>query len=107
MNSPLLPSEFAWVSTGHLPTGEVVQPLVQDAHHRFRPVQEGNVADYIPALATLAWFPLHGIHRIHSPDSSPEAAPPTWFVICSKWPASGSCLNRPDHRATSTCNIIV
>ena len=32
MHSPLLPSESAWVSTGHLPTGEVVQELVEDAH---------------------------------------------------------------------------
>ncbi|MEA5412535.1 glutaminase A [Synechococcus sp. BA-120 BA3] len=40
-----------WVSNGHLPTAEVVQDLVAEAHRRFAPVGEGQVADYIPALA--------------------------------------------------------
>lgn len=40
-----------WVSNGHLPTAEVVQDLVAEAHGRFAPVREGRVADYIPALA--------------------------------------------------------
>lgn len=40
-----------WVSNGHLPTAEVVQELVAEAHGRFAPVGEGQVADYIPALA--------------------------------------------------------
>ncbi|MCT0208387.1 glutaminase A [Synechococcus sp. CS-1332] len=40
-----------WVSNGHLPTAEVVQELVAEAHLRFAPVLDGQVADYIPALA--------------------------------------------------------
>ncbi|QPN60031.1 glutaminase A [Synechococcus sp. CBW1002] len=40
-----------WVSTGHLPTPEVVQDLVVEAHRRFSPVLDGRVADYIHALA--------------------------------------------------------
>ena len=40
-----------WVSNGHLPTAEVVQELVTEAHRRFAPVLDGQVADYIPALA--------------------------------------------------------
>ena len=41
-----------WVSNGHLPTAEVVQELVEEAHRRFAPVRDGQVADYIPALAS-------------------------------------------------------
>lgn len=40
-----------WVSTGQLPREEVVRELVAEAHHRFAPVQEGELARYIPALA--------------------------------------------------------
>lgn len=40
-----------WISTGHLPTAEVVQALVNEAHQRFSPVADGMVADYIPALS--------------------------------------------------------
>lgn len=43
-----------WVSNGHLPTAEVVQELVAEAHRRFAPVLDGQVADYIPALAAAA-----------------------------------------------------
>ncbi len=43
-----------WVSTGHLPTAEVVQELVDEAHRRFASVMDGKVADYIPALAKAA-----------------------------------------------------
>ena len=41
-----------WVSTGHLPTEEVVHLLVREAHRRYSPVEEGAVARYIPALAS-------------------------------------------------------
>ncbi|MEB3317902.1 MAG: glutaminase A [Cyanobacteriota bacterium] len=41
----------AWISTGRLPTEEVVRELVTEAHRRFAPVAEGTVARYIPALA--------------------------------------------------------
>ncbi len=40
-----------WISTGQLPTEDVVRGLVSEAHARFAPVQEGDVASYIPALA--------------------------------------------------------
>jgi glutaminase len=43
-----------WISTGHLPSAEVVQALVLEAHQRYAPVREGKVADYIPALAAAA-----------------------------------------------------
>lgn len=42
----------AWVSTGQLPTEEVVRELVGEAHRRFHTVEEGTVAAYIPALAS-------------------------------------------------------
>jgi glutaminase len=45
------PPVSEWISTGHLPTAEVVQALVNQAHQRFSPVADGRVADYIPALS--------------------------------------------------------
>ena len=39
------------ISTGTLPRAELVQRLMQDAHDRYAGVDEGAVADYIPALA--------------------------------------------------------
>ena len=39
------------VSTGTLPGGADVQVLLQDAYDRYRDDDEGDVADYIPALA--------------------------------------------------------
>jgi len=45
------PANSDWVSTGHLPTQSVVQQLVDGAHQRFAGVGDGEVADYIPALA--------------------------------------------------------
>lgn len=41
----------AAVSTGHLPEPELVARLVGEAYERFRDLDEGEVADYIPALA--------------------------------------------------------
>jgi glutaminase len=41
------------ISTGHLPPAQRVQALVADAHARFQAIDEGRVADYIPALATV------------------------------------------------------
>lgn len=41
------------VSTGHLPPADLVQTLVDEAHDRFKSVEEGKVADYIPALAKV------------------------------------------------------
>ena len=41
------------VSTGQLPREEVVRGLLVDAYERYRTVDEGVVADYIPALARV------------------------------------------------------
>ena len=51
MNPTPPPANSDWVSTGHLPTQSVVQQLVDGAHQRFAGVGDGEVADYIPALA--------------------------------------------------------
>ncbi|MFT3853764.1 MAG: glutaminase A [Ilumatobacteraceae bacterium] len=45
-------SRFELVSTGSLPTVEVVQAVLHEAYELFRGVDDGAVADYIPALAT-------------------------------------------------------
>jgi len=41
------------VSTGHLPTPDATARLVKEAYERFASVDEGKVADYIPALAKV------------------------------------------------------
>jgi glutaminase len=41
------------VSTGHLPPSDRVSVLIAEAYNRFKSVDEGNVADYIPALAQV------------------------------------------------------
>jgi glutaminase len=41
----------AFVSTGHLPPAARVDTLLAEAYERFKTVDEGKVADYIPALA--------------------------------------------------------
>jgi glutaminase len=41
------------ISTGHLPPAQRVQALVADAHARFKAIDDGKVADYIPALAAV------------------------------------------------------
>ena len=40
-----------FISTGHLPEPEQIDVLLKEAYRRFRSVDEGEVADYIPALA--------------------------------------------------------
>src|SRR6476661_8339793 len=40
----------AATSTGRLPPANLVASLVQEAHDRFKDVEDGKVADYIPAL---------------------------------------------------------
>ena len=53
--SPAHPGPHAalgWISTGQLPTEAVVRELVAEAQRRFGKVSEGQVATYIPALAT-------------------------------------------------------
>ncbi|WP_431302848.1 glutaminase A [Sediminicoccus sp. BL-A-41-H5] len=39
------------VSTGSLPPPETIRALVREAWERFAPIREGQLADYIPALA--------------------------------------------------------
>lgn len=39
------------ISTGVLPDEAVIRPVLQDAYERYRLVDDGEVADYIPALA--------------------------------------------------------
>jgi glutaminase len=41
------------ISTGHLPPSERVSALVAEAHARFKAIDDGKVADYIPALARV------------------------------------------------------
>ena len=41
------------ISTGHLPDPEWVRRLVAEAYERYRGLDEGKVADYIPALARV------------------------------------------------------
>ena len=41
------------ISTGHLPPAQRLQALVADARARFKAIDDGKVADYIPALATV------------------------------------------------------
>ena len=43
-----------WVSTGSLPSDEEIQTIVSTGYKRFRHVDEGTVADYIPALAEVS-----------------------------------------------------
>ncbi len=45
---------FSPVSTGHLPAAERVRALVAEAHERFKSIDEGKNADYIPALAKVS-----------------------------------------------------
>jgi glutaminase len=41
------------VSTGRLPRVDVVRSLLEEAHERFRAIDDGTVAGYIPALADV------------------------------------------------------
>ena len=43
-----------WVSTGSLPSDVEIQTIVSTGYKRFRHVDEGSVADYIPALAEVS-----------------------------------------------------
>jgi glutaminase len=48
---PLPPDGPSPVSTGRLPQPDRVRALLAEGHRRYRDVEEGIVADYIPALA--------------------------------------------------------
>jgi glutaminase len=45
--------QHGWISTGELPPPAEVQRLLDQTHARYRAVDEGEVADYIPALASV------------------------------------------------------
>ncbi|GAA1439514.1 glutaminase A [Leifsonia poae] len=45
-----VPAEPAAVSTGSLPSPERVKALLEEAHDRYRDLDDGAVADYIPSL---------------------------------------------------------
>ncbi len=45
--------EPPYVSTGRLPSPDVVRALVSDAHERFRTNRDGEVSDVYPALANV------------------------------------------------------
>src|SRR5215471_17959801 len=49
----LMLTSFSPVSTGHLPAAERASALVAEAHERFKSIDEGKNADYIPALAKV------------------------------------------------------
>lgn len=46
------------ISTGHLPSLEIVREIVLESHSRYAGLTDGEVADYIPKLAEAnpAWF---------------------------------------------------
>lgn len=47
------PTPAVPISTGHLPPSEQIKDLVQTVYDRTKSVDEGTVADYIPALAAV------------------------------------------------------
>ena len=51
------------VSTGSLPRVDYVQALLDDVHARYRDLDDGTVADYIPALAAASAGAVRRVHR--------------------------------------------
>jgi glutaminase len=47
------PAEPSYVSTGHLPSPELVRALVNEAHERYKSVAEGKNSEVYPALARV------------------------------------------------------
>jgi glutaminase len=47
------PAEALYVSTGHLPTAEMVRALVDEAHERYKSVADGGNSTVYPALARV------------------------------------------------------
>lgn len=55
MYAPLPDDAFpSLISTGHLPPPDEVETLVRQAYARYKDLDEGKVADYIPALAKVS-----------------------------------------------------
>ncbi|MGI8484732.1 MAG: glutaminase [Thermomicrobiales bacterium] len=83
-----------YISTGHLPPDDRVQQLLDEAHTLYLTVDDGAVADYIPALAAasrdlfgLCVFGVNG--RIASTgDAEVEfsiqsvSKPPVFALVC-------------------------
>jgi glutaminase len=46
-------TEAPYVSTGYLPSPDIVRALVSDAHERFGKNKDGQVSDVYPALASV------------------------------------------------------
>jgi glutaminase len=53
MSHPSSPANGSFVSTGHLPPGELVGRLVAEAHERFKSVTDGENSQVYPALARV------------------------------------------------------
>lgn len=53
MSSQVEAAEALYVSTGHLPSPEVVKALVADAHERFKSSSDGQNSQVYPALARV------------------------------------------------------
>jgi hypothetical protein len=73
------------VTTGELPTPEVVESLLAEVFERYRSVTEGAVADYIPALAETDPS-LFGVSGPSAWDASGSAAPPVKPPTPASWP---------------------
>jgi glutaminase len=82
----------AVVSTGHLPGPETVAGLVRTAWERYGQVKEGEVADYIPALAKASpdWFgiclagvsgAMHAAGEVNRPFSIQSISKPFVFAL--------------------------
>lgn len=46
-------TDFTFVSTGRLPAPESVRALLEEAHQRFKDIDEGQNASHYPALAEV------------------------------------------------------
>jgi glutaminase len=60
------------ISTGHLPPADEIEALVRQAYARHEDLDEGKVADYIPALAKVPRA-LFGIYATGLPFTSAMA----------------------------------
>jgi hypothetical protein len=73
----------AYVSTGHLPPAERVDTLLAEAYERFKTVDVGKVADYIPALARTPrnLFGLSVVETSRSYSAAPGRGCRWWRVV--------------------------
>jgi hypothetical protein len=85
---------FSTVSTGHLPAAELASALVAEAHKRFKSIDEGKNADYIPALAKVPGE-LFGVCVIGTSGSPEETSRLTPRCISPKRLATGATKASP------------